>query len=84
MGVLTLRRKRDAEWSYRHGAASLRAKAIKRQATILGEDLVRLSQCEGDHQTALLAIQALLEELALAQRLVMEFDCVEQLQAAEY
>lgn len=64
------------EWRYRREAALMRAKRIRTHATTLGEELVRLSQCETEHETVLMAIQGLLEELLLAQQLTLDFDCV--------
>jgi hypothetical protein len=71
-------RRRKYEWRFRNGAAVSRAKGIRRQATILGEDLVRLSSCEGDRETLLASIEAMREELRLAQLLAEEFDCADQ------
>lgn len=53
----------------------MRAEQIQRDADILCEELVRLSQCETDHETVLKAIQRLLEELLLVQQLTLDFDC---------
>jgi hypothetical protein len=71
------------EWRYRHEAASMRAKAIRRDADRLCEELVLLSQCEAEHETVLRTIQSLLEELLLAQQLTLDFDCAARHEAED-
>lgn len=72
---MTSKKSADRVWAYRHEAASMRAESIQRDAELLGLQLVRLSQCETDHQTVLRSIQEMLEELLLAQQLTLDFDC---------
>ena len=76
MGGRQLRRR--GEWSYRHWVAAQRARNLRRLSAELGEKLILLSQCEVDLEQPLRALQDLLEELALAQRLITEFDCAQR------
>jgi hypothetical protein len=62
-------------WQYRREAAEQRARRIQEDAARLGEELVLLSQCETDHEDVLRMIQALVEELMLAQEMTLDFDC---------
>lgn len=71
------------EWRYRREAATMRAERIRRDADVLGEELVRLSQCETDHETVLKSIQSLLEELMLTQQLTLDFDCASRHEAED-
>ena len=64
-----------ARWQYRREAAEQRARRIREDAARLGEELVLLSQCETDHEDVLRMIQALVEELMLAQEMTLDFDC---------
>ncbi len=64
-----------SEWQYRHEAAAMRARILRRLALTLGDELIRLSQCETDHETVLKTIQLLLEEVLFTQQLTLDFDC---------
>ena len=63
------------EWQYRREAAIRRSEAIRRSAKRVCEQLELLSQCHTDHETVLLFLQELLEQLMLAQQLTLDFDC---------